>query len=228
MSTPPSPRWTRRWPGPLPALMLIVLGAGGLLGCDDETVGPDERGNLVGTVLNAETDAPVAQANVTTSPPTQSILTDDDGRFAVDGVEAGSYSVTATKSDFESRSVSVQVREGEPTDATILLRPEDGATGSDSLTATVTNWFNDRINRDSTGPDSIFAEVQYRAENAGDVRIGRYELTVEIETAEDSVLSQAQADSLAVGEVDVGSVRRLVQSEAQTVTLGDIFFETEE
>jgi hypothetical protein len=209
--------------------MLIVLGAGTLLGCDDETVGPDERGDLVGTVLNAETDAPVAGANVTTSPPTQSILTDDDGRFTIDGVEAGSYSVTATESDFESRSVSVQVREGEPTDATVLLTPEDGTTGNDSLAASVTNWFNDRVNRDSTGQDSIFVEVEYRAENAGDVRIRRYELTFEIETAEDGVFSaQAEADSLAVGEVDVGSVRRFVQSEGQAVTIEDIFFETEE
>lgn len=210
-------------------LLLIVLGTGLLLGCDEETVGPSERGDLAGTVLNAETDAPVGQANVTTSPPTQSILSSQDGSFTISDVEAGSYSVTATKSNFSSRSVSVEVREGETTNATILLEPEDGATGTDSLAAEVTNWLNERVNRDSTGQDSIFANVEYRAENAGDVRISRYELTFEIETAEDGTFSaQAVGDTLAVEEIDVGDIRKFVPSEVQAVRLDDVFYETQD
>jgi hypothetical protein len=203
----------------------LLLAAGALAGCDDETIGPETRGTLTGTVESAETDAPISRANVTTSPPTQSVLTGEDGTFSLGNIPTGNYTVTASKSDFGSRSVTVRVEEGQTANASILLEPENG-TEADSLSAQVTNWFNDPINRDSTGADSIFVDVEYRAENVGEGPISRYKVFFDIETTEGSSQFEIEGDSLLEGEADLGGFRKYVRSEAQSVEVSDTFIES--
>ena len=217
---------TVRVPGLPLSLACLLLLAGGVMGCDEETVGPETRGTLTGTVESAETDAPIPRANVTTSPPTQSVLTGEDGTFSLDNIPTGNYTVTASKNDFGSRSVTVRVEEGQTSSASILLEPENGAE-ADSLSAQVTNWFNDPINRDSTGADSVFVDVEYRAENVGEGAIARYKVFFEIETANDGTFRfEAERDSLAEGEADLGGFRKYVRSDAQSVEVSDTFVES--
>ncbi len=206
-------------------LAALLLAAGALAGCDDETVGPETQGTLTGTVESAETSAPISRANVTTSPPTQSVLTGEDGTFSLDNIPTGNYTVTASKSDFGSRSVTVRVEEGQTTNASILLEPENGAE-ADSLSAQVTSWLNDPINRDSTGADSIFVDVEYRAENVGEGPISRYKVFFDIETTEGSSQFGVEGDSLLEGEADLGGFRKYVRSEAQSVEVSDTFIES--
>jgi hypothetical protein len=206
-------------------LAALLLAAGALAGCDDETVGPETQGTLTGTVESAETSAPIPRANVTTSPPTQSVLTGEDGTFSLDNIPTGNYTVTASKSDFGSRSVTVRVEEGQTTNASILLEPENGAE-ADSLSAQVTSWLNDPINRDSTGADSIFVDVEYRAENVGEGPISRYKVFFDIETTEGSSQFGVEGDSLLEGEADLGGFRKYVRSEAQSVEVSDTFIES--
>lgn len=205
------------------SLMLLVVG------CDEETIGPQTRGTIQGVVQDSETNDPLAQANVTTSPPTQSVLTGDDGTFTLSDIPTGNYSVEATKTNYGSRAVQVSVQENQTTSATLLLeRDEDAGAESDSLTAEVTNWFNDRINRDSTGADSIFADVEYSAENVGDVRIRDYEVYFEIDTAEGTFSREVSGDSLDTGQRDVGGFRKYITAEAEDVRIEDIYWEPSE
>jgi len=206
--------------------VLVLLLTSVLLGCDDESVGPEVRGTLEGTVESAETNAPIPRANVTTSPPTQSVLTNDNGTFRLEDIPTGNYTVNVSKNKFASRSVNVRVAENETTNASIVLQPEEGG-GTDSLAADVTNWFNDRINEDGSGEDSVFVDAEFRAENVGEVEIRRYEVTFAIETAQDGTQRfQAEGDSLEVGESDIGNFRKLIQSDAETVEVEDTFWET--
>nr|WP_272502203.1 carboxypeptidase-like regulatory domain-containing protein [Salinibacter ruber] len=206
-------------------LAALLLVAGALVGCDDETVGPETRGTLTGTVESAETNAPIPRANVTTGPPTQSVLTGEDGTFSLDNIPTGNYTVTATKNDFGSRSVTVRVEEGQTSNASILLEPENGAE-ADSLSAEVTSWVNDPINRDSTGADSVFVDVEYRAENVGEGTISRYKVFFDIETSEGSSQFEIEGDSLLEGEADLGGYRKYVRSDAQSVEVSDTFVES--
>jgi len=197
-----------------------------VVGCDDETLGPQTRGTIEGVVQNAETNEPIARANVSTSPPTQSVLTDESGTFTLD-VPTGNYSVQASKTDFNSRAVEVSVQADQTTSATILLEPEEDADAkSDSVTAQVTNWFNDRINRDSTGADSIFVDVEYSARNVGDVKVQRFDIFIEIDTAEGPFFEEVENDSLDTGQREVGRFRRQIPAEAQEVRVDEVNWET--
>ena len=210
-----------------PACVLLLL-ALSIAGCDDETLGPETRGTIEGVVQDAETSTPLARANVTTSPPTQSVLTDEDGSFTLDDIPTGNYSVSASKANFESRAVEVSVQANQTTSATLLLeQSEDADAENDSLTAQVTNWFNDRINRDSTGSDSIFADVEYSARNVGDVEIRGYEVYFEIETAEGTFSQEVSGDSLDTGQRDVGGFRKFLPEEAQNVRVDGVYWEVD-
>lgn len=198
-----------------------------MVGCDEETIGPQRQGSIEGLVQDAKTDDPIANANVTTSPPTQSVLTDENGAFAIEDVPTSAYSIDVTKSDYKSRSVQVKVQENKTTTVTILLeREDDFRPKTDSLTAQVTNWYNDRVNRDSTGADSIFVDVEYSARNVGDVPIRRYELYFDIHTTEGAFSREVSGDSLDVGQRDIGGFRKYITAEAQGVQVEDIYWST--
>lgn len=208
------------------SLLIVVL----CTGCDEPTLGPETTGEIKGQVTDTESEAPIVGANVTTSPPTQSILTDEDGEFLFTEVPTGDYTVEVTKSNYESRTVSVSVEEGQAANASILLeKAPDGGTAADSLVAEVVNWTNDRVNRDSTGADSVYVDVEYNVRNSGNIAVDYYELYFSIETEGGHFSAEVQGDSLDVDQRDVGSFRKYVrQDPAHSVYLDDTYAESGE
>jgi len=78
-------------------------------------------GNISGLVLDADDSSPIAGASVTTSPPTNALVTDDSGKFEYSNITVGNYTITISKNDYVKNTVSVQVKDGETTSPTILL-----------------------------------------------------------------------------------------------------------
>lgn len=197
------------------------------MGCDEETLGPETTGEIEGRVAETETEASIAGANVTTTPPTQSILTDDEGEFLFTEVPTGNYTVEVSKSNYESQQISVNVKEGQTATASILMERTEGAgETADSLEVEVVNWANERVNRDSTGADSVFAEVEYNVRNSGDVPANYYELYFTIETDANRFSAEVQGDSLDVNQRDVGNFRKYIrQDPAHSVYLEDTYTE---
>jgi len=210
-------------------LAFSVLGGGLLTGCDDETIGPQTRGTIDGQVLDATSQEPVARANVTTSPPTRSVLTDSAGRFSLPDVPTGNYTVDAVKNGFETGSTTINVEPDEATEATLLLERSDDFGGqTDSLAVELIDWYNTAVNRDSTGRDSVFTTVEYEARNAGETTITRYEIAFRIVTGATTFAQEEVGDTLTTGEFDIGRFERYVrQSPATEVRVIDTFIETE-
>lgn len=98
-------------------LLLIIF----LLSCKENTIQPDLFGNISGVVLDAEDNAPIVDASITTSPPTNAVVTNGSGKFEYLNISVGSYTITITKNDYVKNVVSVQVKDGETTSPTILL-----------------------------------------------------------------------------------------------------------
>lgn len=95
-----------------------------LFSCEKDAIDREEFGSIHGFVINSQTDEKVANANITTTPPTNSILTGEDGTFDINEVPAGGYSIQARKSGYKSNSVSVTVRKDQTAIANIPLTPE--------------------------------------------------------------------------------------------------------
>lgn len=208
-------------------LLLSLLVALTVVGCDEETVGPETRGTIEGLVQDASTNDPIAGASITTSPPTQSVLSNDDGTFTLNDVGTGDYTVEVSKTDYQSKTVTVSVGENQTARATVLLeRGDDFGTQNDSLVAEVTNWYNDRVNRDSAGADSIFADVEYRVRNVGDVPVRQYEVYFRIDTPDGQFSFEVKGDSLDTNQRDLDGFRKFITDEAEAVEVEDLYYET--
>lgn len=209
---------------------LLLLLCVGMTGCDEQTLGPQAEGDIKGAVRSASSGSPVADATVSTSPPTQSVSTEEDGTFALSGVEAGNYTVTAEKRGFENKTVSVQVDRGETSQAAIRLSvDEDERASADSLTARVEDFFTDAVNRDDAGADSLFVAAEYSVVNDGEVRITAYEVYFEVRTDDGGTYThEASGDTLAVDERDLRDFRVYTrQAKATDVEVTGAFTETE-
>ena len=195
--------------------MMVLLMA---TGCEDSSLGPAQRGSIEGRVQDFETDAALSGVNITTSPPTSALVTGGEGRFSLNNVEVGNYTISARKSGYDPNQVTVAVRADEITQATIFLEPGNSTSATDdTIGVTVTNWTNRPLQ-----PDSVFVDVEYRVQNVGDADIDAYEIYFRIQTSGDDFYYEAQGDSLATGQADVASFSKYVRDQSATeVTVDD-------
>jgi TolB protein len=102
-------------------ISLFLIG----LSCKENTIQPEFFGSISGIVLNQEDSQPVTGAGVTTNPPSSAIVTNNAGRFTLDDLPIGNYTVTITKEGFKKGSATVAVKEDRTTDATIFLEKSE-------------------------------------------------------------------------------------------------------
>lgn len=200
------------------ALALIV--SIGLLhgACKEPTTAPEQTGTIVGNVVHASTQQPIAGASITTSPATSAPVTDSEGRFTLEDVATGEYAVSAEKPDFETKSVSVTVRARDTTEVNLLLQPERSA--AEVLDASITNWWSDRLSE-----DSVVAEVEYRVENVTPDSTPEYELYFKIFTPRGVFTHEVTGNALHPAETDLGNFREFVRDASpDSVVIDDIFF----
>lgn len=84
--------------------MLIVV-----IGCNEDTVGNDLKGSISGTVTSESTGEPLENIEISTSPASTTILTDENGEFVLENVIVNQYSVKAESEDYVTAFESVTV-----------------------------------------------------------------------------------------------------------------------
>lgn len=82
-----------------------------LSGCQEDTITPAVFGTLTGQVLLEGTSTPLAAAVVSTNPPSSQVITDSQGKFTLENIEAGTYTVRAEKSGYVSAVETVTISE---------------------------------------------------------------------------------------------------------------------
>jgi hypothetical protein len=157
----------------LGSTLLIIL----LANCDKPSLGPELKGSIAGVVKDFESDKPIANVNITTSPPSSSVVTSADGQYLLRDIGTGNYTVSATKSGYETNSVTVNVQLGQSTQAVIFLKSktQTSSTGDYPLDITVINWSNRIIT-----PDSIYVDAQYKVKNISENDISSYNIYFKI------------------------------------------------
>lgn len=191
-----------------------------LLGCKEGMLGPDLHGSIHGQVMNFETGDALAGASVTTAPPTSAIVTDSDGRFQLDDVPEGNYTLTAKKSGFRPSTVTISVRENRVTPAVVFLEPGDGTQPppEHSLDVQLMSWHN-QVQNDST---HVF--VEYRVQNTGSTAVNAYEVYFRIITDGPTYFEQRSGGLLQPGQIEVRNFERYIFQQTATLVEIDTFW----
>lgn len=143
-------------------VLFVVTASVLLVSCQEDGITPDLFGSISGTVLDGETNVPISSANVTTSPPTNSIVTDASGKFTMGDVPIGNYSIIVQKSGYGKNTVTIAVKEDQTTNAIVFLertsvvnnpptvpeKPSPADQAANQMTSLTLRWV-------STDPDSI-------------------------------------------------------------------------
>ncbi len=106
--------------------IFIILSLIFLSSCKEDTIQPELYGSISGIVMDQDASSALEGASITTSPPTSAILTGSDGKFSIQDIPVGNYTITAQKNGYKKSSVSVSVRENAVTQATIFLEVDNG------------------------------------------------------------------------------------------------------
>ena len=78
-------------------------------------------GTIQGQVTNRAGDTLISGANVSTTPVTHEVSTDAQGRFFIDSVSPGQYTVTASKSGYGPDSLKITVKAGQTAKADMVM-----------------------------------------------------------------------------------------------------------
>ncbi len=199
-------------------MVVILLFAG----CKEASLDPSATGTIEGTVMDEATGAPLSNVELSTSPASDVVLSDNDGSFAFPGLDVGDYNLRIRKMDYETRSVSVAVREDRATTVQLFINEEDETTERD-LTAEVTSFIN---RTDEDGNTSV--RVEYRILNTGSGTIPEYEVTFRVETDQnDNRLEQVEGTMLREEQSDVGDfIMELDGAEATDAMIEEVWFDS--
>lgn len=91
-------------------LLLLLVGLTlGSFSCEEDPFIPEQFGTLFGEVLLADQNTPISSVTVSTNPPTSSVETDAEGRFQLENIPAGTYSLRTEKAGFLTELTPVSV-----------------------------------------------------------------------------------------------------------------------
>lgn len=199
---------------------ILLIGYLVLIGCTPDVVDPEFYGTINGTVVNSANDERINGASIETSPPTEVLLTDENGTFELLEVPTGSYQIKVSKSGFKSNSVSLKVNEDRTTSATVLLEPTaEESISNDNLHAQVTSW-------DQRGiQDSSFVDVEFRVRNtSSSSSVAEFEIYFDIHTNGETFYYETRYQQLAPGEQNFGAFEKYVRDRSvDSVVISDIW-----
>jgi hypothetical protein len=204
-------------------VLLVLVPLLAVVGCENDLLEPELTGAIEGQVLDFDTRAPLSGVGITTNPPTGALVTDDEGRFRLDELPAGNYSVAGRLAGYDPNSVTVSVRDGDVTSAVLFLEEEteeDTTETAADFEASVLGFTNQFQN------DTTSVIVEYRARNVGEVAIPVYELYFQILTTGQTYFAEVNGTDLGVGQADIGSLEKFVGRDTVTaVQISDTYFE---
>jgi hypothetical protein len=100
--------------------LIIVLLFSILFSCSDNSTSP-QTGNVQGILTNKKNGTAIANALITSNPPTASITTNENGTFNLKEIDPGIYEIKAEKDGYYSGSTSIKVTAGKTTECDLQL-----------------------------------------------------------------------------------------------------------
>ncbi|HKJ33736.1 MAG TPA: carboxypeptidase-like regulatory domain-containing protein, partial [Balneolales bacterium] len=93
-------------------------------------------GKIVGKIVDAGTGETVIGANVAITGTTKGAATDIDGKYAIRGLNPGTYSITVSYISYAKKNITgIEVKAGEATTVNVSLQPKTVGLGEVTVTA---------------------------------------------------------------------------------------------
>lgn len=102
-------------------ILVVLISCLIFLACKETPSNVKKSGSIKGQVINSITQQGMASVNVTTEPPSSSILTANDGTFEIPDLDEGTYLVKALKLNFVCQPVQIKVISEKITNVVLLL-----------------------------------------------------------------------------------------------------------
>lgn len=99
------------------AVKIISMCLAGLVlwSCNKPIIKPELTGSIEGIVFDSATNNPISNVQVTTNPPSSSILTDKTGKFDFPSMNTGDYVLTLSKNGYQDKIISISVSDSKVT-----------------------------------------------------------------------------------------------------------------
>ena len=103
-------------------LFILTILSLHLISCNDVPLDPILFGSLEGTVLDQDDQSVITGVLVSTAPASNSLITEEEGKFLMEEIPVGEYEIILEKSDYINSRETVIISEGVTTQITILLQ----------------------------------------------------------------------------------------------------------
>jgi PKD repeat protein len=100
----------------------VIISAVFIYSCSsDNPTDSSTKGNISGKITEQGTGIAVSGASITTQPSTTIVTSDNNGNYTISDIEAGSYTLTVTKTGYTPNNVNVNVTAGQTATANIAI-----------------------------------------------------------------------------------------------------------
>lgn len=106
-------------------LLLAIISS-----CKEEKMDVMNYGSISGKVIDGDTYLPLEGVLITTTPPSIALLTDAEGKFAIDKIKEGEVAVNVKKKDYLSNTLSVAIYGEEETLLDFLIFKDENNIGN--------------------------------------------------------------------------------------------------
>lgn len=104
---------------------IFIIALLGSLSCNEDFIEPELFGSIFGEVLLDNNDnIPIEEAKITTNPPTNTVFTDEFGRFALENISPGTYTIRIEKQGFVTDLETLTLNEDRTLNIIIKMTPD--------------------------------------------------------------------------------------------------------
>ena len=121
-----------------------------LLGCKEEPFVPASLGSVFGQVILESDNTPIEDVQISTNPPSTTLFTDVEGRFAFENITTGSYSLRIEKAGYVTRLESITVIPEQTTNVVIKLTTDEEQNNPPSIPMLLTPTDEEEVNVNTT------------------------------------------------------------------------------
>lgn len=104
-------------------LLIVIISLIIFAGCskDDNPTNSSTKGNISGKITEQGTGNPISGASISTQPTTVTATSDNNGDYTISDIEAGSYTLTASKNGYTPNNANANVTAGQTTTVNIII-----------------------------------------------------------------------------------------------------------